>query len=273
VVVIAVAIFAIQSTHLERKITAPEMAVKYILAPFQMLIIYIENTVENGVAFLTSLNSLSEENKTLRKEIRQLKSELNEMEEYRIQNKRLKELLLYKEFTVDDYELVSAGVIGRNPSNWFSTLIVNRGMQDGIKPDMTVVVPEGLVGKIVAVHRNTAEVLLITDPRMGVGAIIQQSRIPGVVKGVAGGRGKLKMLHLPKDVPIKRNQVIVTSGLGGVYPKGIRIGMVLNVENDPRELFQIAELEPFVDLKNLEYVFIISEVYDPEINPVLEGIK
>lgn len=271
-IVITLAIFMIRATHLEREITVPEIAFKYIFTPFQMAVVAIENAGKSGISFLISLKDLAEENKKLKEEVRQLKSELAKMEEYKIQNKRLKELLQYKEFTIDNYDLISAGVIGRNPSNWFSTITINRGMQDGIKPNMTVLVPEGLVGKVVIVHSNTAEVLLITDPRMGVGAVVQQTRLPGVVRGVTGSCERLKMLHLPKDTQIKRNQVVVTSGLGGVYPKGIRIGRILKAYNDPSGLFQIAEVEPFVDFKRLEYVFVVTEVYNPEIN-LLEGME
>ncbi|MCL0081208.1 rod shape-determining protein MreC [Peptococcaceae bacterium] len=264
----------IKMTPLEREqLTLPETVVKIVLAPFQQVATGLSNGIQDSIAFVAALGTLAQENKQFKKELALLKSELERTEEYRVQNRRLKELLQYKQFTVANYQLVTATVIGRNAGNWFATVTVNRGKKDGIARNMPALVPAGLVGRVVAVSSDTAEILLITDPRSGVGAVIQQSRLPGVVEGVASGAGTVRMVHLPKGAPVKPNQAVVTSGLGGIYPPGVRIGRILITEDDPGGLFQIAKLEPFVDFSKLEDLFIVTVVYTPELNLPVEGME
>ncbi len=272
VTLVVIVIYVIKLTSLGRgQLTPLETAIKDGLAPLQKVTMSFSHGIKNGVSYFTSLGSLKEENEALKEEIRQLRNELKRAEEYKRQNQQLKQMLNYQEFNIDNYELMSASVIGRDPGNWFATVTVNRGEADGVQPDMTVVVPEGLVGRIVAVSKHTAEVLLITDPRSGVGAMLQASGMPGIIEGITNSSGTLRMVYLPKDAPVRAKQVVVTSGMGGIFPKGLRIGEVIDAANDPSGLFKVANVKPFVDFRTLEEVFIVTAVYKPEVNLSLEG--
>ncbi|MEG6614883.1 rod shape-determining protein MreC [Peptococcaceae bacterium 1198_IL3148] len=274
VVFIVIVLIVINMTTLSRSAQTPlEVAVKDSLAPLQKVTMGISSSIKENISFIGSLGHLKEENQALKDEIRKLKSELNQVEEYKVQNRQFKELLNYREATAENYQLMSATVIGRDPGNWFGTITLNRGAADGVERDMAVVVPEGLVGRVVAVSNQTAEVLLITDPRSGVGSQVQQSRVPGVVEGIANSTGVVRMVHLPKNEQVKNNQVVISSGVGGVYPSGIRIGKIFSVEDDPAGLFKIATIKPFVNFNVLENVFIVKTVYKPEVNLSVEGME
>lgn len=269
---VVMVVMLIKSTALNRTNQTPlERAAQDMLAPIQGVVIKMGYKTSETFGFLKSLGTLGEENKQLKTEIKNLKSELAQVEEYKIENQQLKQMLDYRELTTGDYQLMAARVIGRDFSNWFGTITINRGSAAGIQRDMAVIIPEGLVGRVVAVSKETAEVLLITDPRSGVGAMVQESRVPGIVEGIVGSAGGMRMVHLPKDEPVKEKQVIVTSGIGGVYPSGIRVGRIASVKNDPGGMFKLATIDPFMDLTLLEQVFIVTQVYTPQVNLPLEG--
>lgn len=272
IIFIVIIILVIKVTALNRAQQTPlEAAFKDLLAPIQTVTMHTGQKIKDNISFLGSLGSLGEENKKLKAEIKQLKSELAQVEEYKLENEQLKKMIDYRRFTADQYQLMTAAVIGRDVGNWFGTITINRGTSDGVQRDMAVLVPEGLVGRVVAVSKRTAEVLLITDPRSGVGAVVQQSRVPGIVEGITNSAGTVRMVHLPKNEQVKKNQVVITSGIGGVYPSGLRIGKIISVKDDPGGLFKLATIEPFVNFKMLENVFIVNQVYQPEINLPLEG--
>lgn len=192
----------------------------------------------------------------LRRQLRDLEGEVASLREYRIQNERLRELLAYRDESGHRQMLV-ADVIGRNPGNWFGEVKVNRGTRHGVERGMAVVLPAGLVGRVIAVAPNTADVLLITDPRSGVGAMVQETRTPGVVRGVLDRTQPLKMFYLSRDAEVERGQYVVTSM--GVVPQGIPVGRIISTQKDEAGLTQTAEVSPLVDFNHLEEVFIILE--------------
>ncbi len=191
----------------------------------------------------------------LRRQVRDLEGEVIALREYRIQNERLQELLDYQDEN-GRYELLVADVIGRNPGNWFGDAKVNRGANHGVERGMAVVLPAGLVGRVIAVAPNTADVLLVTDPRSGVGAMVQETRTPGVVKGVLDQAQPLRMFYLARDAEVERGHYVLTSGLG-VVPKGIPIGRIIATQKDAAGLTQTADVLPLVDFNHLEEVLII----------------
>ncbi|MTI81532.1 MAG: rod shape-determining protein MreC [Firmicutes bacterium] len=271
-VLVLITLMVMKLTSLDRaEITPIEKGVKDTLAPVQKVTMGFAKGVQNVFSSITTYGKLTEENKNLKEEIRALKSKLNQVKEYKIQNQRLKQLLQYKENTVEQHQLLLARVIGRDPGNWFGTITLNRGAEDGVQKDMAVVVPEGLVGRVAVVSTHTAEVLLITDPRSGVGAVVQENQEPGVVEGVANSTGMVRMIHLKKDAPVEPGQEVISSGVGGIYPSGVRIGEITSAENDPGGLFKTAEVSPFVNFRTIRDVFIVTNVYKPKINLPLEG--
>ena len=191
----------------------------------------------------------------LRKLVRDLEGEIAVLREYQLENERLRQLLDYRDNNAGVEPLV-ADVIGRDPANWFGVVRVNRGADHGVRPDQPVVLPSGLVGRVIAVTPRTADVLLITDPRSGVGAMLQDSRTPGVVRGVLDRSRPLRMSYLSRETEVERGQLVVTSGLG-IYPKGIPVGRVIAVQKDEAGLTLNADIEPLVDFDHLEEVLII----------------
>jgi len=151
---------------------------------------------------------------------------------------------------------VRTRVIGRDPSNFLRYLIIDAGETQGVKKGMTVIVPRGLVGRVQSVGSNWAKVLLITDPRSSVSTLIQASRATGQVQGQVGG--DLVMKYISQEEIVSEGEIVLTSGLGGSFPKGLVIGQVIAVQQRDSDLFQRAMVRPTVDFDRLEMVLVVS---------------
>lgn len=228
-----------------------------LLGPIKGGITKVGQFVSQQTYFLLSWRSLVRENKELKDEVARLRAEVSALTEHRLENERLKRLLQYRDTGTGRSGMVVARVIARDPGNWFGTVTIDRGRADGLARNMTVVTPDGLAGRIVVVRPHTSDVLLITDPRNSVGGLIQETRIPGVVEGLAGSFGLLRMLYIPKDAPVEPGQTVITSGLGGIFPKGIPIGTVTEVRPEGSGLFQVVVVRPFAQLNRLEEVAVL----------------
>lgn len=269
---IGITLVVMRLTNLERAQASPmESAMNEGLAPVQGLLMGVTKNLRNGFDSLASLGRLSEENKALEEKLANLQGQLYLQEELKQENARLKDLLQYQDQFKSNFQFKVAAVIGRDPGNWFGIVTLNRGSKDGIAKNMPVVTPLGLVGKVVAVSPNTSQLMLITDPRSGVGAMVQESRIPGVLEGITSGGGEARLIHVPKDTKLTKGQAIVTSGIGGTFPKGLPVGKIADVSNEPTGLFRTATVVPFADLHRLEEVLIITTIFNPEILPATEG--
>lgn len=151
---------------------------------------------------------------------------------------------------------VKAGVIGRDPSNLLRYLIIDAGEAQGVKKDMPVIVPRGLVGRVHSAGPNWAKVLLITDPRSSVSVLIQTSRATGQVQGQVSG--DLVMKYISQEESVNEDEIVLTSGLGGNFPKKLVIGQVVAVQQRDSDLFQQATVRPTVDFDRLEMVLVIT---------------
>ncbi len=203
---------------------------------------------------------LHEEKKEIRDELARRDNLQHQLLELQKENYRLREMLDFKERT--EYELLPAEVIARDPGYWFETITINKGYADGVEQDMAVVTSEGLAGNIYFVSRNSSKVLLLTDSRRAVSALVQRSREPGtvgVVEGYPEMKGYLRMINLPPEANIQPGDTIISSGLGGVFPKGLVVGSVLEIDKDHYGLLQRAIVKPAVDFNRLEEVFIVKE--------------
>jgi len=151
---------------------------------------------------------------------------------------------------------VKASVIGRDPSNFLRYLIIDAGEAQGVRKDMPVIVPRGLVGRVQSVGSNWAKVLLLTDPRSSVSALIQASRATGQVQGLVSG--DLVMKYVSQEESVSEGEIVLTSGLGGNFPKGLVIGQIVAVEQRDSDLFQQAVVRPTVDFDRLEMVLVVA---------------
>lgn len=242
-----------------------ESSLKDIIAPVQGLAMNLGHRLRGLVSFPFNLANLADENQLMKKKVSELEGRLRQYEELKLENDRLKKMLDFKSEVASamGYNLTAAAVIGRDPGNMFGMITINKGAGEGLKPNMAVISDQGVVGRITTVTANTAAVLLITDPRSGVAALVQESRTPGIVEGLAGSPGRVRMIHIPIGSEINRGQVVVTSGSGSIYPKGIPIGWVLESGREPSGLFSSAEIVPFVDFGKLEEVMVITGIRAP----------
>ena len=191
--------------------------------------------------------------KDLRRETDFLKARLTGVEELSRENTRLAKLLDLKRELVSSS--VAANVIGREPSFWNNSMIIDKGDKDGIKVGQPVINALGVVGKIAEVSHSTAKVILITDPQFSVAALAQRTRESGLVSGTLGG--KCRMNYIDKDALIRHGDKIITSKLSSSFPHNLVIGTVVDiVENTSTNTIE-AVIEPSVALSQLEEVLVV----------------
>ncbi|HTK86582.1 MAG TPA: rod shape-determining protein MreC [Nitrospiraceae bacterium] len=215
-------------------------------------------TLEQSVIGLwqeyVALRHVREDNRQLRRDLEVLQRQNSDLRESAIAAQRLESLLEFKEQFVP--HTVAARVMGRDSTNWYSSVILNKGDRDGIRPEMGVMTSAGIVGRVVKTGPFSSIVLLVTDPHNAITGIIQRSRDEGIVEGTSQGRARIK--YLPLLANIRVGDIVVTSGLTGGFPRGIVIGTVLTMQKEEGELFQSAEIAPQADLSKLEEVLIIT---------------
>jgi len=213
--------------------------------------------------FFENVNDLRhtyEENKQLKAHLEQYVLLQSEVESLKKENERLRELLDKKE-SLRDFVAIQATVIGRNPDRWEETLIVNKGSQHGVKKDMAVITPQGLIGKVRSVSPFSATVQLLSanDRKNRISAFIQgDENVFGLIEGYDEEREALLLKRIPYDAKINKGQRVFTSGLGGIFPKGLFIGEVEEVVADEYGLTQIAYIKPAANFYDIDDVMIVK---------------
>lgn len=203
---------------------------------------------------LLHFKSIANENRRLHNETDALKSKLTTLDEALSENKRLKEILAVKDKL--PARAVVSRVTGRDFSNWSESLIIDKGSKDGVHEDIAVLANGAIIGKITASGRTSARVSLITDPEIRVAVISQRGRIGGLLYGI--GRGRSIMKFIPNEADIKPGDLIVTSSISGIYPKGFLVGKVLNVKFELNKLYRFAVIEPAVKAMAVEEVIVVE---------------
>lgn len=229
------------------------------VAPLYELVSSVGSRVKNVFRSLKGWGGLPEENRKLAEEIVQLKGRISELESLELENINLRDLLDFQRQA--SRNLVACEVIARDISGWWRTIRLNKGEKDGILPDQAVVTARGLVGKVISVSPHTAEVLMVSDPGCQVSVEISGLRTFGVLSGKglsAKGHILCELTMIQKDLDLPKGAAVVTSGLGGVFPRGIMVGYVEQVEMDASGLYQRAEILPQVDMGRLSYVFVVQ---------------
>ncbi len=193
------------------------------------------------------------ENEALRAEINGLKLKQAELAEAALEVERLRRLLGFREQV--GFTVVPARVIGADVSGWFRTITIDRGSADGLERGMAVVTPDGIVGRTHAVAARSAKILLVTDANSSVDALVQRTRARGIVAGRVTPALEMRYVHRTEDVQV--GDAVVTSGIGGVFPKGLPIGLVVSVEKTTG-MFQAVGVSPAVNLSKLEEVLVIT---------------
>lgn len=246
----------------QASVSPMESSLRDMVSPVQELAMNIGHRLKRLVSLPFAAISTADENQLMKKRITELEGLLRQTEELKTENERLKKLLDFKtnQAPIIGFQVSGAVVIGRDPNNWFGIITINKGSNDGVRPNMTVINQQGLIGRVTSVGADTAEVLLITDPRSGVSALVQQNRVPGMVEGIAGFQGQVRMVHISLGASVEKGEAVVTSGVGSIYPKGVPIGWIQEVGREPSGLFGSAVIIPYVDFNCLEEVMIVTGV-------------
>jgi len=212
--------------------------------------------------FVQSRRLLARQNEELRRENDLLRRQVQGLGEVGRRNLHLERELAFKERL--PLHSLTARVIGYDASNWWKSIQIDRGSGDGLTNNLAVLNADGLIGKIISVTKGESRVLLLTDPNCKVSALLQNPpREPGVVAGIKTGFSsspRCVMTYVNRDAKIKPGEPVISSGFGGIFPKGIPIGSVTRVEmNKQTGMYQDVEIKPAVNFRLLEEVMVITE--------------
>jgi rod shape-determining protein MreC len=199
-----------------------------------------------------ALQSVRSDNEQLRREVAQLQIALQQQRAMAQQSRTLGELLELREQT--ELDTVAAGVIAGSASPDFRTLTIDKGSADGLRPDMAVIAPAGVVGRIITPSARAAKVQLLIDRNAAAGAIVERSRAQGVVEGTGGD---LRLNYVSGTADVRSGDVVITSGIDGIYPKGFVVGQIQSVERSAGAFGAIA-VRPAVDFSSIEAVLVVT---------------
>lgn len=222
------------------------------MRPLQSVTAIAVDAVTGTWRTYVNLVGVTKENERLRRRVVELEQQAVHLAEVEQTDKRLEGLLNFRSTLDGDVQV--ARIIGRDPLPWFSTMTIDKGEADGVHKAAAVLSPFGVVGQIMTTGAHSARVLLITDHNSGVDAVVQRSRARGIVEGALDGGCVMKYLKRGEDVEV--GDRIVTSGLDGIFPKGIIVGEVTHVTRGNRALLQVAEIKPSVALDRIEEVLV-----------------
>ena len=247
-------LMTLQVRHETAVVTVTRQVLLFLASPFIKVTAASVQGVSDIWRDYVDLRGLRGENKRLQHEAATLRRRLDQLAEQALETQRLQRLLAMRE--TPQPEFLTARVVGKDATNWFKTILLDRGSLEGVRRNQPVLAPDGLVGRVVEVTPTSARVQLLTDPVNAVGGLIQRTRVTGIVSGNLGAGARVRYLPLLADVVV--GDVVVTSGMGGVFPKGIPVGRITSVERRSGALFQEATLQPTVDLSRLEEVLILK---------------
>lgn len=211
-------------------------------------------TKDNLSAWFHS-GDVKRENKKLKIRIQSIEADLVTLEENKLENQRLRQLLQLKE-SIPEYQFIAAKVIGRDATNWYKSITIDKGLNNGIHRGDPVVSYGGVIGSVFECGNYQSKILLLNDNNSRVGVIVQRTRDIGVVEGQSNSL--LVLNYIPRNSEIKPGDILISSGLGSIYPKGIVVGEIVKVFEEKYKLYKFAEVKPAVDFGKLEEVLIIN---------------
>ena len=232
---------------------------------FQGGLYKINNSIKNSLSFIINFSRIKGENEELKKENSSLKNKLVEYNSLKNDNSQLRKELNFKS-QKSEYDYIGCDVIGRSSDGILNEFAINRGSKDGIKKQMVAVTDDGLVGQVVHVENNWSIVQSLANENLAVGGTIEGTTSDtnevvnsGMVKGYSGNNNQFlaKLYYLPQDSTVKKGDVIVTSGINNSYPRGIRIGTVIDVEDDKGKVMKNALIKPYVNFDKLQELLVV----------------
>ncbi|WP_350342540.1 rod shape-determining protein MreC [Proteinivorax tanatarense] len=245
------------STNNPTRVSFIEKSINQLVLPFQKTMTFASNLTRDTFNFFVDIRNVYHENKQLKEEVDKLKHLKVEVDEIKQENSRLNDLLELHQS--HEYTTTPARVISRSHQAWYSTITIDKGSAHGIDVDMPVVTNAGLVGKVVEVSSNTSKVMLAISPNSSVSGLVQRSRDNALITSYKETLGYLQASRMFYDGDVKKGDTIITSDLTGVYPKGIVIGEVVDLVDDPNAVEKTAIIRPSVDFERLEEVLIVTD--------------
>ena len=257
VITIVILILIVIFSNTDSEISFLDNAASKLVMPVQNGLTYLKNKISGNSTFFTDINNLKQENEELSKRNSELEQSLRELESIKSENETLKEYLGLTE-KYGEYNTVPAYIINKDISNYAKTIIINVGSDDGIKENMTVIADQGLVGHVISVTSDTAKVRTIIDTSSSVSCLLSTTDESIVCKGTLEEESALKAMYIPDDDGVIQGDSVETSGLGGIYPKGIHVGSIKKVVNTQNATDRYAIVETAVDFDKLDTVLVIT---------------
>lgn len=228
----------------------------------------VQETAASGFRYLGNFKKeyldilgVKEENKRLWQELRESRALLNKSREAMATNARLTRLLDLRD--ASDYPVVAATIVGKDPSMWFRSIMIDRGTNYGVHKGCPVTNEDGIVGQIISASPSYSKVLLAIDPSSAIDVLLQKSRIRGILKGTgsitATGSPTYKLEYVLKTVEVSEGDVVVTAGYGGLFPTGLPVGVISKVIRKRRGMFHEIEVTPSVNYETLEHLLVIRK--------------
>lgn len=258
--VLLLVVITIFSSWKKLNATLLESAIGVVVTPFQDLTTGIYNWVDDSVTSARNKTNLKEENDQLKAQVAELLDENRRLSMYEEENEKLSALLKIAQ-KYADYESVGANIIAKGIGVWYDDFTIDKGTKDNVSANMVLIAPEGLVGKVVESGRVSSQAQSILDSRSSVPAMSVRTGDLGVVKGnyTLLQDGLCSMEYIDADAEIMVGDEIVTSHLSDIYPAGLAIGKVIDIETDTGGLTKYAVIEPYVDLKHLDTILVIDK--------------
>lgn len=261
ITVIILVILVVFTNSNVNQVSFVENIFNVLVMPVQNGFTYLKNKISGNDSYFADMDTLKQENEELKQKNSELEQSLRELEIIKAENETLKEYVNLKD-KYADYNTIPADVINRDISNYSSTVVINVGTYDGIKEGMTVIADSGLVGHIVSVTSNTAKVQTIVDTASAVTSTISTTDDTIVVQGTLDDKTALKATFIPTDAVVLQGDSVETSGIGGIYPKGIHIGTIREVVNTNNITDRYAIVDTAVDFTKLNTVLVITNSVD-----------
>lgn len=234
-----------------------ESSAGIFVMPIQNGLTYLKNWMSGNNTFFTNINNLQEENEELKKKNSELEKSLRELEIVKSENSTLKEYVNLKD-KYTEYETIPAYVINKDISNYNDTIVINVGKDDGIEVNMPVIADQGLVGHVISVTSKTAKVQTIVDTASTISCTLTTSRDNVIARGTLEEKSTLKATYIQTSATVLEGDTIETSGLGGIYPKGIHIGTIKRVITGKNITDRYAMIETAVDFAKIDTVLVIK---------------
>ncbi len=253
IVLIAVNLIVLFVTSRRYHTPGPGQIAISFIAPFQKITTSSISFIRDVWSHYFCLVAVKQENDKLKKALSRAIEKNNQFNEIEIFNLRLRRLLNFRKNMAG--QALVAEVIGKDPSPWFKTIIINKGKSDGVERGLPVLMPEGIVGQVIDASLHSSKVILVVDQISAIDALVQRTRARGIIKG--DSTGQCFFMYVLRKHDIKVGDTIVSSGLDTVFPKGLRIGKVSDVIKRNSGIFQEVIVTPYVDFEKLEEVLVV----------------